>query len=259
MASSRSGLLVLGAGGMGLAIARRLGEGRLVFLTDNSPKVPNFAASSLRSDGHEVQTHVVDVSSNDSVKDLAKIASEAAKLNTVVNTAGISPGMGTARRIFEVDLLRTANVIDAFLEKAIDSELEKHLATSPREQLLDLYAADLEGSPELAYGISKWGNMVRTQAAVRQGQKKGVRLNTISPGVIMTAMIRNELESELGNRIRKMIPETPIPRAGCADEIASLVAFLSGPDAGFINGADFVIDGGATAASRFSDPILELV
>src|SRR6478735_9376410 len=99
MASSRSGLLVLGAGGMGLAIARRLGAGRLVFLADNSPKVLDFAASSLRSDGHEVQTHIVDVSSNDSVKNLAKIASEAARLNVVVNTAGISPGMGTARRI----------------------------------------------------------------------------------------------------------------------------------------------------------------
>jgi NAD(P)-dependent dehydrogenase (short-subunit alcohol dehydrogenase family) len=75
----------------------------------------------------------------------------------------------------------------------------------------------------------------------------------------MTAMIRKELDSELGDRLRKMIPETPSPRAGCADEVASLVAFLSGPDASFINGADFVIDGGATAASRFSDPILELV
>ncbi|KAI8670597.1 hypothetical protein NCS57_00531500 [Fusarium keratoplasticum] len=279
MASSRRGLLVIGAGGMGLAIARRLGAGQLVILADSSQKVLDSAASSLQDDGHEVETQIVDVSSHESVENLSKVASGAARLNTVINTAGISPGMGTARRIFEVNLLGTANVIDAFLEvmppgssltsiasiaghlvqKAVSPELEKHLATSPREQLLGHDAADLEGSPELAYGIAKWGIIVRMQAAVRQGQKKGVRLNTISPGVIMTTMIRKELESELGDRIKEMIPETPIPRAGCADEIASLVAFLSGPDAAFINGADFVIDGGATAASRFSDPILELV
>ncbi|KAJ3454534.1 hypothetical protein MRS44_013134 [Fusarium solani] len=259
MASSRRGLLVIGAGGMGLAIARRLGAGQLVILADSSQKVLDSAASSLQDDGHEVETQIVDVSSHESVENLSKVASGAARLNTVINTA--------------------ANVIDAFLEvmppgssltsiasiaghlvqKAVSPELEKHLATSPREQLLGHDAADLEDSPELAYGIAKWGIIVRMQAAVRQGQKKGVRLNTISPGVIMTTMIRKELESELGDRIKKMIPETPIPRAGCADEIASLVAFLSGPDAAFINGADFVIDGGATAASRFSDPILELV
>ncbi|RKL09105.1 hypothetical protein BFJ70_g16721 [Fusarium oxysporum] len=116
MTSSRTGLLVLGAGGMDLAIARRLGAGKLVILADYSPKVLDSAVSSLRNDGHEVETHIVDVSSNDSVKNLAKVASGAARLNTVVNTAGISPGMGTARKIFEVNLLGTANVIDAFLE-----------------------------------------------------------------------------------------------------------------------------------------------
>ncbi|UPK90026.1 hypothetical protein LCI18_000961 [Fusarium solani-melongenae] len=258
MASSRRGLLVIGAGGMGLAIARRLGAGQLVILADSSQKALDSAASSLQDDGHQVETQIVDVSSHESVQNLSKIASGAARLNTVINTAGISPGMGTARRIFEVNLLGTANVIDAFLEvmppgssltsiasiaghliqQAVSPELEKHLATSPRDQLLVI---------------------LRTQAAVRQGKKKGVRLNTISPGVIMTTMIRKELESELGDRIKERIPETPIPRAGCADEIASLVAFLSGPDATFINGADFVIDGGATAASRFSYPTLELV
>jgi NAD(P)-dependent dehydrogenase (short-subunit alcohol dehydrogenase family) len=85
MASSISGLLVLGAGGIGLAIARRLGAGRLVFLADNLLKIPYSAASSLRSDGHEVETQIVDVLSNDSVKNLVKVASGTARLNTVVN------------------------------------------------------------------------------------------------------------------------------------------------------------------------------
>ncbi|KAM5347756.1 hypothetical protein ACJ41O_007580 [Fusarium nematophilum] len=271
MAAYRNGLLVIGAGGMGLAIARRLGAGNRVILADFSEKILNSAATSLQDDGHTVETQVVDVSSYESVEKLAKFASGKSRLQTVVNTAGISPAMGTARQVHQVDLLGTANILDAFLrnmppgssltciasiaghmmQKAISPELEKHLATSPREKLLEHSSIDLEGSTAVAYGVAKWGNVVRVQAAMREARKYGVRVNTVSPGVIRTAMVRKELETEAGDRIRRMIEESPVSRAGCTDDIAALVAFLSGPDASFINGADFVIDGGATAASRF--------
>ncbi|KAM5343272.1 hypothetical protein ACJ41O_014238 [Fusarium nematophilum] len=165
MATYRSRLLVIGAGGLGLSIARRLGFGNRVILADYSEKVLNAAASSLRDDGHDVETRVVDVSSYKSVQELAKHASTTNRLQTVVHAAGISPVMGTTRRVYEVNLLGTANVIDAFLEvmppgssftsiastsgytvqKNISPELEKHLATSPKEQLLKHDGIELEG------------------------------------------------------------------------------------------------------------------
>lgn len=274
MSFSRNGLLVIGAGGMGLAIARRLGAGRRVFLADYSKDTLESAANSLRDTGHDVETQIVDVSSYESVTKLARHATSTSTLNTVVNTAGISPSMGTARQIFEVDLLGTANVIDAFLEvmpsgsslttvasiagalyaSAITPELEQHLATAPKDKLLQHASIDLEGNPGVAYGISKRGNIVRVQAAVKKAGTKGIRINSISPGVITTAMIRAELESEAGENIRQMVKATPIQRAGSADEIASIVAFVSGPEASFVNGADFVIDGGFVASTRFNRP-----
>ncbi|KAJ3549048.1 hypothetical protein NM208_g708 [Fusarium decemcellulare] len=279
MVPGRSGILVVGTGGIGLSVARRLGHGQLVILADYSEKALEFAANDLRDSGNEVDTQTVDVSKYESVENLAKFASEKCRLQTVVNTAGISPAMGTARQIYEVDLLGTANIIDAFVkvmprdssltcvasiaghmaQKGISPEFEKHLATAPKEKLLSHEAIDMNGSPGAAYGIAKWGNIVRAQASVRLGGKNGVRINTVSPGITSTAMIRKELASDAGVWIRKSIKESPIPRLCSPDETAALVAFLAGNEASFITGADFVIDGGVNAASRFSDVIPDMV
>ncbi|KAM5349459.1 hypothetical protein ACJ41O_005964 [Fusarium nematophilum] len=225
MSFSPNGLLVIGAGGMGLAISRRLGGGQRVFLADFSQTALDCAANALRDNGHEVETHLVDVCSYESVTQLAKVTSEASNLTTVVNAAGISPSMGTPRKIFEVDLVGTANVIDAFIDVmppgsslvtiasmagymfagAITPELEQHLATAPRDKLLDHEGIDFECHPGQAYGIAKKGNIVRVQAAAQSAQSKGVRVNSVSPGVVTTAMIRQELESEAGENIRQII------------------------------------------------------
>lgn len=271
MATYQSALLVIGAGGMGLAIARRLGSGQRVILADFSSKILDAAASSLRENGHDVTTQIVDVSSYESVSQLATSSSVQCKLNTVVNTAGISPGMGAARRIYEVDLLGTANVIDAFLDVLpsgasliniasiaghygvpIPPDLETHLATASRAELFNHKAIDLDGNPAAAYAISKKGNILRAQAAIPKAATKGVRLNTVSPGVITTAMIREELQQKAGETIRQMIEATPVRRAGTAEEIASVVAFLAGPEASYVNGADLVVDGGFLAQARWT-------
>lgn len=270
MSIPRRVVAVIGSGGMGIASARRLAGGRRVLFADYSQANLDFAAKSLRDDGHEVETHIIDVANYNSVQQFAAAAASAGHIDAVVHTAGLSPAMAPAKRIFDVDLLGTANVIDAFGEiipagasltciasiarfgAAPSPQLAVHFASAPRDQLLtNKEVFDTEGiDPAKAYALSKHANYLRVQAAARAWAARGARINTISPGVILTAMVRQELDSKSGETIRGMIQATPMQRGGSADEIASAVAFLAGPDASFITGTDLLLDGGFIAGSQ---------
>lgn len=270
MSIPRRVVAVIGSGGMGIASARRLAGGRRVLFADFSQANLDFAAKSLRDDGHEVETHIVDVSNFESVQNFAAAAVSAGHIDAVVHTAGLSPAMAPAKRIFDVDLLGTANVIEAFGEvipagaslTCIASmarfgakpspELTAHLSRAPLDQLLttkELLDVDTI-DPAAAYAMSKCANYLRVQAAARAWAARGARINTISPGVILTAMVRQELESPHGATIKGMIQSMPMQRGGSADEIASTVAFLAGPDASYITGTDILVDGGFIAGSQ---------
>jgi NAD(P)-dependent dehydrogenase (short-subunit alcohol dehydrogenase family) len=88
--------------------------------------------------------------------------------------------------------------------------------------------------------------------AVRWG-KRGARLNTISPGIIMTPLARDELSGPRGEGYRRMIEVSVAGRAGTPDEVANVGALLMGPDGGFITGSDFLMDGGVTAAYWYGE------
>lgn len=272
MSIPRRVVAVIGSGGMGVASARRLAGGRRVLFADYSQANLDSAAKSLRDDGHEVETHIIDVADFASVQQFATAAAAAGHIDAVVHTAGLSPAMASAKRIFEVDLLGTAHVIDAFgaLIPAGASltciasiarfggnpspALSAHLASAPLDQLLTTKEVlDVDGSsPAAAYSISKFGNVLRVQAAARAWAQRGARINTISPGVVLTAMVRQELETKSGDTIRGMIQATPMQRGGSADEIASAVAFLAGPEASYVTGSDILVDGGFIAGSQSS-------
>ncbi|KAK4193204.1 hypothetical protein QBC35DRAFT_480914 [Podospora australis] len=263
---------IIGSGGMGIASARRLASGKTLLLADFSQQNLDMAAATLRSDGHNVQTHLVDVADFGSVQSFAAKAKpdEQTIIDAIVHTAGLSPAMAPPQRIFDVDLLGTANVIDAFLPfvspgsslTCISSmarfgarpsgELAAHLATAPRETLLDrpeLKETIEKKDSATAYSLSKAGNTLRVQAAARAFAERGARINSISPGVILTAMVKQELESEHGATVRRIIEGSPLKRGGTADEIAAAVAFLAGPEAAFITGTDLLVDGGTIAGN----------
>jgi len=86
--------------------------------------------------------------------------------------------------------------------------------------------------------------------AVRWGER-GARINTISPGIIITPLARDELTGPRGAGYRRMIEACAVGRAGTPDEVANVAALLMGPDGSFITGSDFLMDGGVTAAYRF--------
>jgi NAD(P)-dependent dehydrogenase (short-subunit alcohol dehydrogenase family) len=255
---------------MGLAVARRLAGGRRLLLADNSEASLETALTALRGEGHLAEGHAVDVSDRASVDKLASAAGSAGRVDAVIHTAGVSPVTATARQIYQVDLLGTAHVIDAFLAVAspgtslvcvasmaghfasLPADLEWHLATAPAGELLTHEGIDLDADPGTAYVVAKRGNQLRVQAAAHAWGRVGARLNTISPGVISTPMGQAELQGPMGAFIQSMIEESGARRVGTPDDIAAAAAFLTGPDSSFITGNDILVDGGAVAAQRWN-------
>ena len=129
------------------------------------------------------------------------------------------------------------------------------LATTPVEELLGLPFLQPEQVTDSlhAYQLSKRGNSLRVMAeAVRWG-RRGARLNTISPGIIMTPLARDELRGPRGAGYRRMIELSAAGRAGTPDEVGTVGALLMGPDGGFITGSDFLMDGGVTASYWYGE------
>jgi len=262
--------IVIGSGGMGLPIARRLASGRRLLLADYSDASLEGALKVLRSEGYDVEGHAVDIVDYTAVCKLAQVAGDLGEIEAIVHTAGVAPGIGNTKQIFEIDLLGTANIIEAFLPVVslgtslvciasmagsivkLSPSLEEHLATAPLDRLLQHKEIDVESSDSgTAYGLAKRGNQLRVQAAARNWGMKGARLNSVSPGVISTALVQKELDGLGGARIKSMIELSAARRIGTPHDIANVVSFLVGPESDFITGNDILVDGGTVSGRRW--------
>ncbi|MFF1681425.1 SDR family oxidoreductase [Streptomyces sp. NPDC058256] len=271
--SRRDVVVVTGAGGMGAAIARRLGSGRTLILADASRGQLDRAVGALRDEGYEARGVLTDVSDRGSVEWLAETAYGEGRLAAVVHTAGVSPATGTAKKILDVDLVGTAHVIDVFEKVAshgmslvcvssmaghyasLSAAQEAALATTPTEELLGLDVVTAIGDDaQSAYIVSKRANHLRVQAAALAWNLRGARVNSVSPGVISTAMAKAEAESPSGEHMLKMLDACGAGRTGTPGEIAEVVAFLVGPGAPYITGTDLLVDGGQAAWIRWHRP-----
>ncbi len=133
---------------------------------------------------------------------------------------------------------------------ALTAEEDALLATTPADDLLALpmLQPDRVTEPLHAYQLSKRANALRVKAeAVRWGAR-GARVNTISPGIIITPLAHAELSGPRGEGYRRMIELSPVGRAGTPDEVATVGALLMGADGAFITGSDVLMDGGVTAS-----------
>lgn len=260
-------LVVIGSGGMGLSIARRVGAGRVIVLADINRACLDAAADALGSDGHQVLTREVNVTSRSSVAALAEMAERAGRVMAVVHTAGLSPQQASAEAVLAVDLLGVALVLDEFgrviaprgagvviasmaarLYPTLDPEVERQLATMPTDELLGLEACSSITDSRLAYPFAKRANQIRVAAAASAWAERGARINCISPGIISTAMGRVELRGESGAVMQAMVDNAGLRRIGTPDDIAAATDFLLGPSASFITGTDLLVDGGVIAA-----------
>jgi NAD(P)-dependent dehydrogenase (short-subunit alcohol dehydrogenase family) len=267
-------IMVIGAGQIGQAIARRVGVGKHIVLADNRPENAGAAAEVLNNAGFEASVATVDVSSRQAVQALVATGTSLGEVTGLVHAAGVSPSQATPATILKVDLYGTALVLEEF-GKAIANggagvviasqsghrlppltvEQNKALATTPVEELLNLpfLAPDKVTDSLHAYQLSKRGNSLRVMAeAVRWG-KRGARINTISPGIIITPLANDELTGPRGEGYRRMIELCPAGRAGTPDEVGTVGALLMGPEGAFITGSDFLMDGGVTASYWYGE------
>jgi NAD(P)-dependent dehydrogenase (short-subunit alcohol dehydrogenase family) len=267
-------IVVIGAGLIGQAIARRVSAGKHVVLADLRPENADTAAKILSDAGFDVSTTKVDVSSRASVHALVETAKSFGEIFGVIHAAGVSPSQASPETILKVDLYGTALVLEEFGNviahggagvviasmsghrlPALSAEQDKALATTPLEELLALpmLQPDKVTDPLNAYQISKRGNSLRVMAeAVRWG-KRGARVNTISPGIIITPLANDELKGPRGAGYRRMMEACAAGRAGTPDEVGTVGALLMGADGAFITGSDFLMDGGVTAAYWFGE------
>lgn len=267
-------VVVIGAGSIGQAIARRVSAGRHVLLADLREEGAQAAATVLADAGFAVSTAAVDVASRESVRDLAEQAARLGEVWGVIHAAGVSPSQAPPQTILSVDLYGTAVVLEEFGKvmasggsgvviasqsghrlPALTPEQDEQLATTSADDLLALpwLSPQRVTDPLNAYQLAKRGNVLRVRAeAVRWG-RRGARINAISPGIVMTPLARDELSGPRGEGYRRMIEGCAAKRAGTPDEVGAVGALLMGPDGGFITGSDVLMDGGVTASYWYGE------
>jgi NAD(P)-dependent dehydrogenase (short-subunit alcohol dehydrogenase family) len=267
-------IVVIGAGQIGQAIARRVGVGKHVILADRSEANATSAAEIMANAGYEVSVATVDVSSREGVRALAAQGSGIGEVFGLIHAAGVSPSQASPETILHVDLYGTAVVLEEFGKviarggsgvvissqsghrlPALTVGQNKALAITPADELLQLpfLQHDQVKDSLHAYQLSKRGNSLRVMAeAVRWGKRRG-RINTISPGIVMTPLAKDELAGPRGEGYRRMIEGSVAKRAGTPDEVGAVGALLMGPDGGFITGSDFLMDGGVTASYWYGE------
>lgn len=262
-------VVVIGSGGIGLAIARRQGFGKTVLLADLNEKTLSTAAQALEEASYSVITQHVDVSSRASVRALAEKSASLGNVINVINTAGLSPNMAPVDRVLAVDLYGSAVVFEEFerviatggagliissmaahMLPALTREQDHALAFTPADELLALPFLQPDAVPNsmIGYMMAKRANNLRVQAAAISWSARGARVNSISPGIVATPLAQHELNSPIGDGYRAMINASPAGRMAPPEEIAIAAGYLLGPDAGFVTGSDLLIDGGVIAA-----------
>ena len=261
-------VVVIGAGGMGAAIARRLGTGATLVLADVEEATLQGEHDQLAGIGYDVVTVRTDVGDERSVAQLVEVATSHGEIRTLIHTAGLSPVQASIEAILRVDLLGAALVLDAFGAviaeggagvfiasmaghvQSFTPELEERLTSTPTAELLSLPELAELDSPAGAYCLAKRSNHLRVQAASMSWAARGARVNSISPGVIATPMGNAELNGPMGEGMRAQIELSAAGRIGTPEDIASAAEFLASPRSSFITGTDLLVDGGSVPAVR---------
>lgn len=263
--------VVVGAGGMGSAVARRLGQTCRVLLADRDGVRLEKQVAALRDEGLDAVGEVCDVTQAQDVTALAARATNEGPVRALAHVVGLSPSMGDWKLLMTVNLIGAALVERAFRPviarggaAVFVSSVAGHIAPPPDGVVAILddplapgfgaaidEAVEAEKTSSLAYQYSKFALMRMCQRRARAWGDLGLRILSISPGLIATPM--GALEFERQPFKYGMLERTPLRREGTMIEVADAIEFLLSNHASFISGVDLLVDGGLHAANRHAN------
>ena len=262
-------MLLIGAGQIGMAIARRMGYGKKIVVGDRTQKNAESVSRILNEAGFDTSPVEMDLSSRESILNMIAEAQKFGEISMLVNAAGVSPSQAPIETILRVDLYGTALLLEEVGKvigcggvgvtissqsghrmPALTPEEDELLATTPTDALLalDMLQPDRIRDTLHAYQMAKRCNVKRVMAEAVKWGERGARVNSISPGIIVTPLAIDEFNGPRGEFYKNMFAKCPAGRPGTADEVANVAELLMSGRGAFITGSDFLIDGGATAA-----------
>lgn len=268
-------MILVGAGQIGMAIARRMGYGMKIVIGDKNKTNAEAIAKTMNEAGFDAVPVEMDLSSRSSILALIAEAQKYGKISMLVNAAGVSPSQASIETILKVDLYGTAVLLEEVGKvikpggvgvtissqsghrmPALTPEEDEQLATTPTEQLLSLDILQPQNIRDTlhAYQMAKRCNVNRVMAEAVKWGERGARVNSISPGIIVTPLALDEFNGPRGDFYKNMFAKCPAGRPDTADEVANVAELLMSSKGAFITGSDFLIDGGATA-SYFYGPL----
>lgn len=268
-------MILVGAGQIGMAIARRMGYGMKIVIGDKNKVNAEAIVKTMNEAGFDAVLVEMDLSSRSSILALIAEAQKYGEISMLVNAAGVSPSQAPIENILKVDLYGTAVLLEEVGKiiklggvgitissqsghrmPALTPEEDEQLATTPTEQLLSLDILQPQNIRDTlhAYQMAKRCNVKRVMAEAMKWGERGARVNSISPGIIVTPLALDEFNGPRGDFYKNMFAKCPAGRPGTADEVANVAELLMSPKGAFITGSDFLIDGGATA-SYFYGPL----
>ena len=267
-------MILTGAGQIGMAIARRMGYGMKIVIGDKCLEHAQAVANTMNQAGFDVLPIEMDLSLRSSVLNMIDTAQQYGDIAMMVNAAGVSPSQASVETILKVDLYGTAVLLEEVGKvirpggtgitissqsghrlAALGEDIDRLLACTPTDELLSLEVLQPQNILDTlhAYQLAKRCNVKRVMAeAVRWG-KRGARINSISPGIIVTPLAIDEFNGVRGEFYKQMFANCPAHRPGTADEVANVAELLMSSRGAFITGSDFLVDGGATAAYFYGE------
>ena len=262
-------MILVGAGQIGMAIARRVGYGKKIVIGDKKIENANDIAKIMNDAGYDVYAMEMDLSSRESILNIIAKAKEYGDITMLVNAAGVSPSQATIETILKVDLYGTAVLLEEVgkviakgrVGVTISSQSGRRmpqltqeedflLATTPTEDLLNLQILNEKNIKDTlhAYQMAKRCNEKRVMAEAVKWGERGARINDIAPGIIVTPLAIDEFNGLQGDFYKNMFAKCPASRPGTADEVANVAELLMSDKGAFITGSTFLIDGGATSS-----------